>query len=194
MGENGVKRHSCGILRPLERNGNDGNETRRFICGRRRRRIDPKTVDAAERPVLPGAHLAEHCAARTGCGALFCVLPGIVSGRGFGVLFFGRTGDGIRQPRRSAGFFGGQEETLVVPGAAVPVDSAGQNEVYRASGSVLAHSLETGAEEVEGARSVPGFTSITTFKGLNSMQFLARAQILRELLAGGVCVMDPNNT
>ncbi len=26
------------------------------------------------------------------------------------------------------------------------------------------------------------------------MQFLARAQILRELLAGGVCVMDPNNT
>ena len=66
--------------------------------------------------------------------------------------------------------------------------------MYRASGSVLAHSLETGAEEVEGARSVPGFTSITTFKGLNSMQFLARAQILRELLAGGVCVMDPNNT
>ncbi len=43
----------------------------------------------------------------------------------------------------------GEEETLVVPGAAVPVDSAGQNEVYRASGSVLAHSLETGAEEVE---------------------------------------------
>lgn len=41
---------------------------------------------------------------------------------------------------------------------------------------------------------MPGFTSITTFKGLNSMQFLARAQILRELLAGGVCVMDPNNT
>lgn len=91
-------------------------------------------------------------------------------------------------------FLEGEEETLVVPGAAVPVDSAGQNEVYRASGSVLAHSLETGAEEVEGARSVPGFTSITTFKGLNSMQFLARAQILRELLAGGVCVMDPNNT
>ena len=56
-------------------------------------------------------------------------------------------------------FLEGEEETLVVPGAAVPVDSAGQNEVYRASGSVLAHSLETGAEEVEGARSVPGFTS-----------------------------------
>ena len=91
-------------------------------------------------------------------------------------------------------FLGGEEETLVVPGAAVPVDSAGQNEVYIASGSALAHSLKTGAEEVEGARSVPGFTSLTTFKGLNSMQFLARAQILRELLAGGVYVMDPNNT
>ena len=45
-------------------------------------------------------------------------------------------------------FLEGEEETLVVPGAAVPVDSAGQNEVYRASGSVLAHSLETGAEKL----------------------------------------------
>lgn len=91
-------------------------------------------------------------------------------------------------------FLEGEEQTLVVPGAAVPVESAGENSVYAASGTSLIKSLQEHSEEVEGAESVAGFTAITSSKGLNSMQFLGRAKILRTLVAGGVNVMDPNNT
>lgn len=91
-------------------------------------------------------------------------------------------------------FLQGDEKTLVIPGAAVPVDTSGPNQVYTASGSALLRSLETGSDEVEGAETAAGYTSITSSKGLNSMQFMGRAKVLRELIAAGVNVMDPNNT
>ena len=91
-------------------------------------------------------------------------------------------------------FLAGDEQTIVVPGAAVPVESAGENSVYAAGGEQLIRSLEEQSEEVAGAQSVAGFTAITSVKGINSMQFLGRAKILRALIAGGVNVMDPNNT
>ena len=91
-------------------------------------------------------------------------------------------------------FLQGPERTLVIPGAAVPVESAGRNEVYAAPGENLASSLRQQGSEVEGAESVRGFTSIGSMKGLNSMQFLGRSKILRDILNVGANVMDPNNT
>lgn len=91
-------------------------------------------------------------------------------------------------------FLQNDEKTLVVPGAAVPVETMNKSEVYAADGWALLKSMEDGAEEVDGAETVDGFTSISSFKGLNSMQFLGRAKILRNLVAEGVDVMDPNNT
>ena len=91
-------------------------------------------------------------------------------------------------------FLQGAERVLVVPGAAVPVESSGKNEVYSVPGNNLAHSLREQSCEVEGAESVPGFTSIGSMKGLNSMQFLGRSKILRDILNVGANVMDPNNT
>ncbi len=91
-------------------------------------------------------------------------------------------------------FLQGPEQTLVIPGAAVPVESAGRNEVYTVAGETLADSLRRQSGEVEGAESAPGFTSIGSMKGLNSMQFLGRSKILRDLLSAGANVMDPNNT
>ena len=98
------------------------------------------------------------------------------------------------QLKALADFLEGEEKTLVVPGAAVPVDSAGKNEVYAVAGSALANSLRTGSGEVEGAQSVPGFTTIDSQRALNSMQFLGRSKMLRRLLEDGVNVLDPNNT
>ena len=91
-------------------------------------------------------------------------------------------------------FLQGAEQTLVIPGAAVPVESSGKNEVYAVSGDNLARSLREQSNEVEGAESVRGFTTISSMKGLNSMQFLGRSKILRDLLNAGANVMDPNNT
>lgn len=91
-------------------------------------------------------------------------------------------------------FLKGEEKTLVVPGAAVPVESAGKNYVYAATGTNLIKSMEEHAEEVEDAETVEGFTSITSLKGLNTMQFTGRAKVLRTLVSAGVNVMDPNNT
>ena len=47
---------------------------------------------------------------------------------------------------------------------------------------------------MEGAAAVKGFTAIRSVNGLNSMQYIARARILRDLLRDGVDIMDPNNT
>ncbi len=77
-----MKRRSCGVLRPLERNGNDGNEARCLFVDDAEGELIRKPLMLQNVLFLPGAHLAEHCAARTGVERFF-VLPGIVSGRGF---------------------------------------------------------------------------------------------------------------
>ena len=91
-------------------------------------------------------------------------------------------------------FLRGPEPVLMVPCAAVPVESSGENCVYTAAGDAVCRGLETGSGEVEGAAAVKGFTAIRSVNGLNSMQYIARARILRDLLRDGVDIMDPNNT
>ena len=91
-------------------------------------------------------------------------------------------------------FLNGPEKVLVVPGSAVPVDSSGENCVYTAAGDSVRSGLETGSGEVADAEFAEGFTAVHSAKALNSMQYIARARILRQLVADGVHVMDPNNT
>lgn len=91
-------------------------------------------------------------------------------------------------------FLNGPEKVLVVPGPAVPVDSSGENCVYTAAGDSVRSGLETGSGEVADAEFAEGFTAVHSAKALNSMQYIARARILRQLVADGVHVMDPNNT
>ena len=91
-------------------------------------------------------------------------------------------------------FLRGKERVMIVPGAAIPVDHAEQNEVYAAPGEDLITSLIENSEEVANAETVPGFTSINSFQELYRAQYTARCQILSNLINHGVDVMDPNNT
>ena len=93
-----------------------------------------------------------------------------------------------------AEFLQGDEKTIIVPGATIPIDTANKNYVYAASGENILKSMVEDSEEVENAETVEGFTSVRSFRELNTLQFLARGKILRNLVAADVNVMDPNNT
>lgn len=91
-------------------------------------------------------------------------------------------------------FLQGDEKIMIIPGAAIPIDTANKNYVYAASGANILKSMVEDSDEVENAETVEGFTSVRSFRELNTLQFLARGKILRNLVAADVNVMDPNNT
>ena len=91
-------------------------------------------------------------------------------------------------------FLSGEEPAIVVPCAAIPIDTANKNYVYAACGDHIIKSMEEDTEEVDGAETVEGFTSIMSSRELNTLQFLARGKILRNLVAADVNVLDANNT
>lgn len=93
-----------------------------------------------------------------------------------------------------AEFLQGDEQTIVIPCATIPIDTAGKNYAYVASGTDILKSMAEDADEVEGAETLTGYTAIATFRDLNTMQFMARGKILRNMVAAGVNILDANNT
>lgn len=83
------------------------------------------------------------------------------------------------------------ERTLLISGAALPVELSGGRSVYEGRSAAEAEAVFDGAP---GARTAAGYTAVSSFAELCACQLAARDRLVDQMIAQGVCVMDPHTT